>query len=96
MSMRYLLLDGVFLIPPLLVVLRTPPDLRRRMVRLMVVLVVLTAVFDNLIIAANIVAYNPATTLGFTIGLAPLEDFAYALSAAVVLPYIWERVMSHG
>jgi hypothetical protein len=78
MSMRYLLLDGVFLIPPLLVVLRTPPDLRRRMVRLMVVLVVLTAVFDNLIIAANIV------------------DFAYALSAAVVLPYIWERVMSHG
>lgn len=52
-------------------------------------LVVLTAVFDSLMIAAELFHYDPAHILGVTIGLAPLEDFAYPLACAVLLPGLW-------
>jgi lycopene cyclase domain-containing protein len=42
-----------------------------------------TAIFDNAIIAAGLVAYDESKILGFKIGLAPIEDFAYSI--AVVL-----------
>ncbi|MCW2135168.1 lycopene cyclase domain-containing protein [Arthrobacter sp. VKM Ac-2550] len=52
-------------------------------------LCVLTAVFDNLMIAAGLFKYSPEHTSGWRIGLAPLEDFAYVLAAAVLLPAVW-------
>lgn len=44
-------------------------------------LFVLTAVFDNLIVGLSIVDYDPAKILGIHIGVAPVEDFMYALLA---------------
>jgi len=55
----------------------------------LVVLVALTAVFDNVIVGSGIVAYDPAKILGVRIGVAPVEDFAYAIVAALALPALW-------
>lgn len=52
------------------------------------VLVVLTAVFDNLMIAAGLFTYPDELISGLRIGLAPLEDFAYPVCAAFLAPAI--------
>ncbi len=52
-------------------------------------LVVLTAVFDSIMIAAGFFHYESVHLLDVTIGLAPLEDFAYPLAGALLLPAIW-------
>lgn len=54
------------------------------------VLTLLTAVFDSVIIGLEIVAYDSSKMLGIIIGKAPIEDFAYALAAAFLLPLLWE------
>ena len=55
----------------------------------LVVLVALTAVFDNVIVGSGIVAYDPAKILGVRLGVAPVEDFSYAIVAALALPALW-------
>ena len=55
-------------------------------------LVVLTAVFDSLMIAAELFHYDPAALAGPHIGLAPIEDFAYPLATAILLPAVWETL----
>lgn len=51
-------------------------------------LVVLTAVFDNLMIAADLFTYPEHLISGVRIGLAPIEDFAYPIAAAFLLPAV--------
>lgn len=58
------------------------------------VVVVDTAIFDNVLIALHIVDYNPGLILGAKIWLAPVEDFAYAIGACVLLPALWVLVPS--
>ena len=53
------------------------------------ILLVMTLVFDNLIIGTGIVAYENVKTLGMRLGLAPIEDFAYAVAAIVIVPALW-------
>lgn len=53
------------------------------------VVLVMTAVFDNIMISVGLVAYNPALITGAFLGVAPLEDFAYAIAAIVGLPSLW-------
>jgi len=53
------------------------------------ILLVVTAVFDNVMIGIGLVGYDPAIISGAFIGIAPLEDFAYAVAAAVLLPSLW-------
>ncbi len=55
----------------------------------LVVLLVLTAIFDSLIIWAGIVGYDTSKILGLYIGLAPVEDFFYAVLAVVLVPVFW-------
>ena len=55
-----------------------------------VVLMALTAVFDNLMIAAGLFTYPPEHLSGLRIGLAPLEDFAYPVCAAFAVPAVYE------
>lgn len=54
-----------------------------------VVLFLLTAVFDTVMIATGLFHYSADHLLGVHIGLAPLEDFAYPLAGAVLLPTLW-------
>jgi lycopene cyclase domain-containing protein len=53
------------------------------------VLLVMTAVFDNVMIGVGLVAYAPDRISGAFIGIAPVEDFAYAIAAGVLLPSLW-------
>ena len=53
------------------------------------VLLAMTAVFDNVMIGVGLVAYNESLISGAFIGIAPLEDFAYAIAAVVGLPSLW-------
>ena len=53
-------------------------------------LVALTAVFDNVMIAADLFRYNEDLLIGWHLGLAPVEDFAWPLAAGLLLPSAWE------
>ncbi len=54
-----------------------------------VLLCALTAVFDNLMIAAGLFNYSSEQISGWRIGAAPVEDFLYVLAAALLLPALW-------
>ena len=43
-----------------------------------------TAIFDNAIIGAGLVAYDETKILGLKIGLAPIEDFAYSIGVVLL------------
>ncbi|MFD1715093.1 lycopene cyclase domain-containing protein [Amnibacterium flavum] len=94
--MTYLLINAPFLLLVLLVavaaVLRER-DGRARRLRLLALttaaVVLATAVFDNVIIGLGIVAYDSDHVSGIRIGLAPIEDFAYAVAAGLGLPALW-------
>ena len=53
------------------------------------VLLLLTAVFDNVMIGVGLVGYDEAKISGQFVGIAPLEDFAYSIAALVLLPSVW-------
>jgi len=69
------------------------PTLRRHPARPLVLtalaLVALTAVFDNVIVGLDIVAYDDAKISGLRVPVAPIEDFAYALGAVLLVPTVW-------
>ena len=52
-------------------------------------LLLLTAVFDTIMIGVGFFTYADAHLLGVRIGLAPIEDFAYPLAGVILLPAIW-------
>lgn len=54
-----------------------------------ILVVFFTAIFDNVMIAVGLFGYNPTNISGAFIGLAPLEDFSYAIAAVVLLPTLW-------
>ena len=54
-----------------------------------VALCLLTVVFDTAMIAADLYVYSPDKILGIYVWGAPLEDFAYAIAAAVGIPVLW-------
>jgi lycopene cyclase domain-containing protein len=54
------------------------------------VLLVLTVVFDSLMIAADLFRYGEGALSGVRLRLAPLEDLAWPLAAALLLPALWE------
>jgi lycopene cyclase domain-containing protein len=53
------------------------------------VLCVLTMVFDTLMIAADLYVFDEDKILGVYLWGAPLEDFAYAIAAALAMPVLW-------
>ena len=53
------------------------------------VMLVLTAIFDNLMIYAGLFGYGSGTLSGVHIGLAPIEDLAWPLAAGLLLPSLW-------
>lgn len=89
--MTYLLISLPFLVATALVValsVRIPGFMRRVLISTVAfaVLFVLTAVFDNAMIAAGLFTYPEHLISGIRIGLAPIEDFAYPLCLAFGLP----------
>jgi lycopene cyclase domain-containing protein len=61
-----------------------------------VVVLALTAAFDNVMIGAGLVDYDPGSISGLLVGAAPLEDFAYPLAGLVLLPSLWLLLRKRG
>lgn len=71
--------------------LRTPALRIKKLMIVLLALLTMTAVFDSLIIILHLVNYNRAHILGLFIGSAPIEDFSYTLTAAILIPLLWEQ-----
>ena len=92
-GVTYWALNAIFLAAVAAVVLaavlsRRSPRWRSVGVVLLVVLL-MTAVFDNVMISVGLVGYDESKISGAFVGVAPLEDFAYAIAAVVLLPCLW-------
>lgn len=61
-----------------------------------IALLLATAVFDNVLVATGIVGYDPSRISGVLVGVAPIEDFAYAVAAVVLLPSLWSLLTPRG
>lgn len=55
----------------------------------LVVMLILTAIFDNMIIGFGLVDYDSELISGVRIGVAPIEDFAYTVVAMMIVPVLW-------
>lgn len=55
-------------------------------------LIILTAIFDPLLIYFDIFHYGSSKILGIKFFGAPIEDFFYAFYAACIVPLIWNRL----
>ena len=94
--MTYLLLCATFVGVALAIAVAGVLSLRhggrshlRALVMTAVVLVALTAVFDNVMIAAGLFDYADAQISGVRIGQAPIEDFTYPLAGVLLLTAVW-------
>lgn len=93
--MSYAALAGLFLLVPtavfVLAIVRRRPGRRWWLTTgvTIAVLMVLTAVFDTLMIQADLFRFAESDLIGITIGLAPLEDLAWPLAAGLLLPALW-------
>jgi len=90
--MTYLILNLLFLITLVMFMPTSLKKLPRAWWITLGGLVVLTALFDPVIIYLHIVDYDPAKILGLKFLGAPIEDFFYALYAACIVPLVWMRL----
>ena len=91
--MTYWTLNAIFLAVVAVVAVLAARRVRWASVGItLAILLVMTAVFDNIMISVGLVAYNESLISGAFIGVAPLEDFAYAIAAVIGLPSLWALV----
>lgn len=84
----YLILNIIF-IGTIFYFFKLNPWLVKRRFLQLLSLLVLTALFDNLIIGIGMVGYDPTKILGIKIGLAPIEDFGYTIMGVYLIPELW-------
>ncbi|MEE6281343.1 lycopene cyclase domain-containing protein [Georgenia sunbinii] len=92
--MSYLGLALAFLLPSALVSVVAARRARGRWwlttALTLAVLLVLTVVFDSVMIWADLFRYDESQLAGVTLLLAPVEDLAWPLAAGLLLPALWE------
>ena len=59
-------------------------------------LAIMTAIFDNLMIAAGLFEFADEHLVGLFVGRAPVEDVGYPLAAALLLPAVWHLLGARG
>ena len=64
----------------------------RALVWTAVIMVITTAVFDNVIIALGIVGYDENKISGLLLGLAPIEDFSYTVVSVLAVGILWHKL----
>lgn len=93
--MSYAALAVIFLVPGMVllaVAARVARPGRRWWVctgAVAVLLLVLTAVFDSLMVAADLFRYDESSLIGLRVLLVPVEDFAWPLASVTLLPALW-------
>jgi lycopene cyclase domain-containing protein len=90
--MTYLLLNLLFLATLVFFLPNTMKKPTKKWWLLFLIIIAMTAIFDPIIIALHIVAYNPSHILGIYWFGAPIEDFFYALYAVVLIPLVWNKI----
>jgi len=88
----YLILDLVFLLISLLIIkiTKVKVDLKKVLFILGIILI-LTIIFDNLMIYEKLFYYNSSKISGVKIGLVPIEDLAYPIAGVFLIVYLWEK-----
>ncbi|NBR24108.1 MAG: lycopene cyclase domain-containing protein [Micrococcales bacterium] len=91
--MLYLMLNLVFMLIAFVIVnafaRKTPWPL---VFRTMAAMLIVTLVFDNIIIGLGIVDYDISKLSGIYLGFAPIEDFAYTVVSVITVASIWFKV----
>lgn len=90
--MTYLLLNLVFIFFVIIALGLKPGRPSRPWLICMLALLGLTLVFDNIIIALQIVGYDSTKLLGVYAGIAPIEDFMYAILAVIMITAVWQKL----
>lgn len=88
----YLILNTLFIISVCIVLRLVPRRPSKSWIATLLGLLLLTAIFDNVIIGLQIVGYDNSLTLGYRFLLAPIEDFMYALLAVILVPALWHKL----
>jgi lycopene cyclase domain-containing protein len=57
----------------------------------MIWMILMTLVFDNVIIALGIVGYDENKISGLLLGLAPIEDFSYTVVSVLAVGILWQK-----
>lgn len=91
----YLGLNILFIVVILLLLKIQPRRPSKALLVTLCLLVVLTLIFDNVIVGLSIVGYDPSKILGVKLGVAPIEDFMYAVLAVVLVPALWHILGRH-
>ena len=93
----YLLINTAFTAFALVV---TRPQIRRLKsapwLTSLLVVGLMTLVFDNLIVGLQIVGYNPTLITGLRLGYVPIEDFGYLVTGSFLVPCLWQRFAKLG
>lgn len=92
--MNYLALNAIFISISLLALLLVPKNRWPAYLVGLVPMLLLTAFFDNLIVASGIVAYDPTKISGVMLGAVPIEDFAYTIAAVAIVPSVWSAMIN--
>jgi lycopene cyclase domain-containing protein len=87
-ALNAIFLGVVAVVAIVAIVLRRPPRWASILLAGLILLV-MTAIFDNVMVGVGLVGYDRRLISGVFIGVAPLEDFAYAIAAVVLLPSVW-------
>ena len=87
--MNYLTLNLIFLAISLLALLLVQKNRWPAYLVGILPMLAITAVFDNLIVGAGIVDYDPGKISGIMVGIVPIEDFAYTIAAVLIVPSVW-------
>lgn len=88
--LKYALLNLVFLLPVAVIAWRARLP-KNQLIPLLAGMLLLTVIFDSLIIGLDIVRYYSENISGLYIGKAPIEDFAYTIAAVILVPVLWSR-----
>ncbi len=88
----YLLINCLFVIVTFVLFRIKLVKPSRRWWIVLIALLVLTAVFDSMLVYFEFIDYAPDKILGLSIGYAPIEDFFYAAYAAILVPFIWNKI----
>jgi lycopene cyclase domain-containing protein len=90
--MNYLTLNLIFLALSLVFLLLVPKNRWPAYLVGILPMLLITALFDNLIVGAGIVDYDPSKISGVMVGLVPIEDFAYTIAAVLIVPSVWSAL----
>jgi lycopene cyclase domain-containing protein len=92
--MNYLALNLIFLAVSFFALFLVPKNRWPAYLVGMLPMILITAVFDNLIVSTGIVGYDASKISGIMVGAAPIEDFAYTIAAVLIVPSVWSAVLN--